>query len=516
MAGWTNRSHANCGNSKTTQEIKEFMSSVSEQIKVNFCLLPGLAANWKKKFATTVPDQLAKFKLESVVTEVGSDFLQSLKQVIEDKSTVWIALVSEQIKLFPKAFSNALVEFGPSSDTAVVYSDSVIANNRQLFTGERPDYSPELLRSHNYLGSLVLIRRDLLSALINEAPKTTPEAFILWILLAASRKKAIFSHIPESCYSEAFMEKKPLRAGNEDTLEVLQEHLDLTGGGEIRGTLGSGVVQTTRKVVGSPLVSIVIPTRGVFSPINGESTCFVLDAVKSIVDLSDYENFELVIVVDSVAETKVIEQLGILAGKKLKVVVWDKPFNFSQKMNYGVLHAEGEFVLLLNDDVKVISPQWLSSMLGLAQLPNAGMVGAMLYYDDDSIQHAGHAYYLGSPTHIGLGLHRGSRGHNEAFMVEREVSGVTAACALMPKSVFLDVGGFSALLPGNFNDVDLCLKTGWKGYDIYWTPFAELYHFESKTRDAHVHYYELDVIEGRWGLRLNDQRYWRGHPWRAN
>jgi GT2 family glycosyltransferase len=86
----------------------------------------------------------------------------------------------------------------------------------------------------------------------------------------------------------------------------------------------------------------------------------------------------------------------------------------------------------------------------------------------------------------------------------------------MPKKVFMDVGGFSALLPGNFNDVDLCLKTGWKGYDIYWTPFAELYHYESKTRDAHVHYYELDVIESRWGLRLDDQRFWRGHPWRAN
>lgn len=492
------------------------MTSVSENLRVNFCLLPELASNWKKKFATTVPGQLAKYKLESVVTEVGSDILQSLKFVIEDKSTVWIALVSNQINLFPKAFCGVLDEFGPSSDSAVVYTDSVITNKQTLFTGERPDFSPELLRSHNYLGSLVLIRRDLLSELVDEAPKTTPEAFILWILLAASRKKVIFTHIPETCYSEVFNEQKTFNFGNEDTVEVLQEHLDLTGGGEIRGTLDSGVIQTTRKVVGSPLVSIVIPTRGVFSSINGESTCFVLDAVKSIVELSDYDNYELVIVVDSVAETKVLEQLAELAGKKLKLVVWDKPFNFSQKMNYGVLHAEGEFVLLLNDDVKVISPQWLSSMLALAQLPNAGMVGAMLYYDDDSIQHAGHAYYLGSPTHIGLGLHRGSRGHNEAFMVEREVSGVTAACALMPKSVFLEVGGFSAFLPGNFNDVDLCLKTGWKGYDIYWTPFAELYHFESKTRDAHVHYYELDVIEGRWGLRLNDQRFWRGHPWRAH
>ena len=86
----------------------------------------------------------------------------------------------------------------------------------------------------------------------------------------------------------------------------------------------------------------------------------------------------------------------------------------------------------------------------------------------------------------------------------------------MPLDVFKEVGGFTALLPGNFNDVDLCLKVGWRGYDIYWTPDAELYHFESKTRDAHVHYYELDVIEHRWGLRLDDSRFWPLHPAAAN
>jgi GT2 family glycosyltransferase len=136
----------------------------------------------------------------------------------------------------------------------------------------------------------------------------------------------------------------------------------------------------------------------------------------------------------------------------------------------------------------------------------------MLYYEDDTIQHAGHAYYQGSPTHIGLGLPRGSKGPNSSFLVDRKVSGVTAACALMPRHVFMEAGGFSALLPGNFNDVDLCLKVGSLGNDIYWTPNAELYHYESKTRDAHVHYYELDVIEQRWGLKLDDSRFWRVHP----
>ena len=128
------------------------MSSVSELLSVNFCLFPDLAPNWKNKFAAHVTSQLLEYNVECVVTEVGSDILQSLHLVIEDSSSEWIALVSKQIKLFPKAFGSALEGLDPTLDTAVLYSDSLIPNQRTPFTGERPDYSPERPPSHTYRG----------------------------------------------------------------------------------------------------------------------------------------------------------------------------------------------------------------------------------------------------------------------------------------------------------------------------------------------------------------------------
>jgi GT2 family glycosyltransferase len=255
-------------------------------------------------------------------------------------------------------------------------------------------------------------------------------------------------------------------------------------------------------------VSIVIHSRGIYADIDGKSRCYLLEAVTSIVTLSTYSHIELVVVLDSVADPGVIDSLHEIAGSRLRIVPWTEPFNFSDKINRGVIAASGEFVLLLNDDVEIISPDWIESLLALGQRPGAGMVGAMLYYEDGTIQHAGHAYYEGDASHIGLDVARGEAGPLGGFRVEREVSGVTAACALMPAKVFRQVGGLSGLLPGAFNDVDLCMKVTWLGNEIYWTPHAELFHFESKTRDASVHEFEIDVAWGRWGFRMHDPRYW--------
>jgi glycosyltransferase involved in cell wall biosynthesis len=235
---------------------------------------------------------------------------------------------------------------------------------------------------------------------------------------------------------------------------VLGEHLAATGGGVVDAVGQNGVHQTRRLVQGEPLVSIVIPTRGDTASVRGADRCMVVEAVRSVVELSTYTNVELVVVVDTVAPDHVRDQLREIGGDRLRLIEWDKPFSFSGKMNFGALHAHGEFLLMLNDDVEVITPRWIEPMLALAQLPHAGFAGAMLYFEDETIQHAGHAYYRGDVTHIGLNSERGATGPWGAFELEREVAGVTGACAMIRRSVFIEVGGFSPLLPGNFNDVD--------------------------------------------------------------
>jgi GT2 family glycosyltransferase len=477
---------------------------------IAFLLSESLSTRAEQKLRQSIP---ARYRESLKFSRVNTASVPHINEALTAVTADFVAVIETPITFVARSFCSlaAALEASPVPD--VTYADSYeIKKGSGPKAMLRPDFSPERLRSQDYLGDVIVYRTAFLQDIggIREGLGT---AVFFDLLLRATAQATLVSHISSPLYRSM----SPRRSGSEpDVRRALQDHLDVTGGGHVGAIAENGVFDSRRHVRGNPLVSIVIPTRGVSTGEGHQISCLVIDAVTSIVEKTQYENFEIVVVVDSVAEPRVIADLERIAGSKIRFAAWEHPFNFSQKMNYGVLQASGEFVLLLNDDVQILSGEWLHSMLALAQRPNAGMVGAMLYYEDDSIQHAGHAYYQGSPTHIGLGAPRGAAGPNNGYLVEREVSGVTAACAMMPLSVFTDVGGFTALLPGNFNDVDLCLKVGWKGYDIYWTPRAELYHFESKTRDAHVHFYELDVIEHRWGLRLDDSRYWRGHPGSAS
>lgn len=433
---------------------------------------------------------------------------RSLLSKLIEKQIEAVIYVPSSITLHKSAITEFLAALQSEQHPSAVYSDG---DGFAL-----PDFSPQRFLCQNYLRGPIAFRGDLDSLRILASPEYGDIASVYATLFDVDLRGELISHIPFSLFSSSL--NSSLELVGHDVVEcsaVLRQARESRGGGTVGKYLGHGAFESQGSVVGNPLVSIVIPTQGIYSEHQGICQSLVVNAVSSIVELTDYLHYEIVVVVDSVADERVLSELKQLVGQRLQLVEWTKPFNFSQKMNFGVLHARGEYVLLLNDDVEVLTPQWLTSMLTLAQLPNAGMAGAMLYYEDDTIQHAGHAYFQGSPTHIGLGLPRGSAGPLGGYLVSREAPGVTAACALIPLKVFKEVGGFTALLPGNFNDVDLCLKVGWRGYDIYWTPEAKLYHFESKTRDAHVHYYELDVIEHRWGLRLDDSRYWRGHPWAA-
>lgn len=258
------------------------------------------------------------------------------------------------------------------------------------------------------------------------------------------------------------------------------------------------------------LVSIVIPSRGIRDLPDGGSLLY--NALESIQKLSTYENYEIVLVLDLGYDKSLISEISLKFPKQLSIIVWDKPFNFSLKMNLGVVHSRGNFILLLNDDVELLTPDWIQKYLQILDAPEVSMVGCMLYFEDLTIQHAGHLYYRGSPTHIGIGLPKGSTGPKGELQAVRRVSGVTAACAMIKKNDFVSAGGFSGLFPGNFNDVDLCLKIGYLNKEIIWTPEVELIHFESKSRDATVHPYELELLTSRWGNRLDDERFWDYGP----
>jgi len=408
--------------------------------------------------------------------------------------------------------------FESNSDVGVLYTDHAAHHlgRRGPWIVPKPDYSPERLRSQFYYGETVFYSLEL----VREAQwpdRGLPGAEFYDLALRASHKAKKVTHLAEILTVFTADVQRPGvihgQEGLESTRAVLKRYLESTGGGTVRGVSPSGIHDTRRSVIGEPLVSIVIPTRGSYGDVRGKRTCLILEAVRSVLRLSSYANYEFVVVMDELADQDVVDELIAIAGDRLRLVWWRQPFSFSGKVNFGAFCSAGEYLLFLNDDIEVISPDWIEAMLALGQLPGAGMVGAMLYFEDDTIQHAGHLYEGGDAGHIGIFLPRGSEGPFGAFLLEREASGVTAACSLVSNKIFEEGGGFSLLLPGNFNDVDLCLKINELGYTNYWTPHAELYHYESKSRDSRVARYEVETAWGRWEWKLDDRSFWPYGVW---
>jgi GT2 family glycosyltransferase len=239
----------------------------------------------------------------------------------------------------------------------------------------------------------------------------------------------------------------------------------------------------------------------------GVQRALVVDAVRSIVERSTYPNLEVVVVADADTPPGVIGRVEELLGPRLRLVRWQQPFNFAEKMNLGCAQARGEYLLLLNDDVEVITPSWIEELLGIAQEPDVAMVGAKLLFADGRLQHAGHLY-AGGPYHSFFKRGGAELGPAALLRVSRETSGVTAACALVKARVFDEVGGFCPELPNNYNDVDLSLKIRSKGHRIVWTPHAVLYHFESMSRQPEVSELEASFVRQRWARELDDDPYY--------
>jgi GT2 family glycosyltransferase len=182
-------------------------------------------------------------------------------------------------------------------------------------------------------------------------------------------------------------------------------------------------------------------------------------------------------------------------------VPYDADFNFSATVNLGAAHALGRHLLLLNDDTEAVSPGWLEAMLDAARAPRVGAVGARLLFEDGTLQHAGHTYRT-SLDHVAFGMQGDAPGRDDILRRRRLVAGVTAACMLTPASVYDEVGGFTELLPRNYNDVDYCMKLRHAGYSIVYEPAAVLHHFESRTRVAGIEPHEIEVIQRRWLSKL--------------
>jgi O-antigen biosynthesis protein len=377
----------------------------------------------------------------------------------------------------------------------------------------KPHWSPERLRAQNYCAHLSVIRRQLAVDVGGFRPGFDGSQDYDLILRVTEQARYVhhFTKVlylwrqsPQSVAGDQLAKPYAYDAGRL-ALESHAERLGLDV--EVLAQEPLGTYRFRRRVASTPLVSIVIPTRGTVRRVWGVARNMVVETVASVLSTATYPNLEVVVVADTVTPSPTIDALRRIGGDRLQIVWFDQPFNFSEKINLGAVHAHGEMLLMLNDDMQLISPDFLETMVPIAQDPGVGMVGAKLYFADDTLQHAGHLYN-GNPDHALTGWGRADVGPSNLLRVQRECIGVTAACALMRTEVFDEVGGLTPLLRSSFNDVDLSLKLGTLGYRIVWTPYAELYHFESQSREPEPVLAEFAVVRDRWGARIDQDPYY--------
>jgi GT2 family glycosyltransferase len=427
----------------------------------------------------------------------------------------FVALLDHDDLLFPQALERVGAVLESSADIDYLYTDedkcSPSGQHYDVF--RKPQWSPERLRSQMYTGHLGVLRRALVLEVGGFRAGFEGSQDHDLVLRVTERARRIV-HVPEVLYSWAVVPgsaagdigAKPyaFEAGR----RAVEDHCSRTGiDGHVEFLPGPAVYRLRRRIHGQPLVSVVIPTRGTSGRVWGQERAFVTEIVRDLVTRTDYQNIEVVIVYDLDTPESVLTDLETLCGDRLVAVPFTAPFNFSAKVNLGYLKSHGEYVLILNDDMEVIDEDWMTTLVALAQEPDVGVVGAKLLFSDGTVQHAGHHYAHGDAYHVLYRAEGDSTGYFNSLVVQREASGVTGACMMMRRSVYQEVGGMTELLPGSFNDVDFCLKVTRAGYRILWTPFASLYHFESKSRDPRVTAEEADFLHSRWGLEWPHDPY---------
>ena len=398
----------------------------------------------------------------------------------------------------------------PTIDYLYTDEDKIDNNGNHYDVFKKPSFDPLRLAGQNYCCHLSVFRSTLLDQIGGfRAGFEGSQDYDL--ILRATEKARTVAHIPRVLYhwraipgsAATQLDAKPYAL--DAALRAVRAHLDRTGSASEVAQLPSGYVAVKPKASSQPKVSIVIPTRGDSKRVWGTHTCLVENAVEGIIRHTTYSNFEIVVVHDY-KDGQPVFPINLGADPRITTVPYQAPFNFSDKCNVGVKHSTGEVIVLLNDDIQIIDGDWLDVFVAMLEYPGVGMVGPMLLLEDGRIQSAGHTN-IPTPHNLGTGLSSNNPGSFGMFALTRRVSGVTAACAAIPRSIYEELGGFSIDFPACFNDLDFCYKLTESGRHIVWTPLVRLYHFESLTRDPTVQPHEMQMLERRWKRMFGKEDY---------
>lgn len=468
--------------------LKELMDSVQSQTYQNFqlCLADGSDNSRtgdyiRENYGT---DKRIQYKL----LENNAGISENTNEAIKMATGEFIMFSDHDDTLAPNALFEIVKEMNEHPGTDVLYTDEdkVTMDGKRYFDPHfKPDFNLDMLRCNNYICHIFVVKREILEQ-VGMLRKEFDGAQDFDFILRCCEKAENIRHVAKILYH--WRNHPASTAGNPESKmyayeagrNAVQAHYDRIGmKAEVSMTEQWGRYRTKLFVEGEPLVTIIIPNKDHKKELK---TC-----VDSLFEKTSYQNFEILIIENNSTGKEIFAYYKELeaAHENVRVLTWEKEFNYSAINNFGAEHARGEYLLLLNNDIEVKTENWMEEMLSYCQREDVGIVGAKLLFPNEKIQHAG--------VILGMGP-SGTAGHlfynfpGDQFVyagrsqTTQDLSAVTAACMMVKKELYQKVGGMDEAFQVAFNDIDFCLRVRETGKLVVFQAYAELYHHESLTR----------------------------------
>jgi len=403
----------------------------------------------------------------------------------------------------------------------LIYSDEdkIDEKGKRFNPHFKSSWNPEMFFSQNYVSHLSLIKKEIIDKTLGfrVGYEGSQDYDLLLQCLKFIKSKEIH-HIAKILYHWRAIAGSTAQSSNAKSytsdagVKALKDYFKENNRVSVEKGFLANTYKIVYEIIGKPLVSIIIPTK--------DNYLLLQKCINSILEKTEYQNYEIIIIDNQTTALDALKYLDKLnTMTKIKVLKYNKPFNYSIINNYAVEEANGEFVAFLNNDIEVINKTWLTEMLQHAQRKEIGIVGAKLYYPDMTIQHAGVVLGIGGVAgHVHKYFDENAYGYFSRLQIIQNYSALTAACILMKKDIFLEVNGFEEELMVAFNDIDLSLKVLEKGYRNLWTPYAKLIHHESKSRGQEDNLEkkkrfdtERSFMQNKWQRKLLEDKCYNPH-----
>jgi len=467
--------------------FEELVDSLIKQTYSNWelCLADGSETKNEKLEPIYKKDKRIKYKYIGENKGISGNTNEALNLATGD----YIGLLDHDDLLPVFSLFEIVKCINENPEVEFIYTDEdkielVGIKNKRYDPYFKSDFAPDTLRANNYICHFSVFKKELMDEL--EGFRSEYDGAQDYdIILRMSEKTKNIVHIPKILYHWRAHSLSTAKSGGtakpyayDAGIKAIQDHLNRIG---LKGTVEHGNTLGTYKInyeiIGNPKVSILIPNKDFI-----ETLKVCLD---SLIKLTTYKNYEIVVIENNSEESKTFEYYKQIDGKNnIRVIYYpEKEFNYSKIINFGVKNATGDYIVQLNNDTEVVTPNWIEEMLMFAQREDVGAVGAELFYPDNTIQHAGIIIGIGGVAgHVFKNLPKGLHGYFSKDAMIQNLSSVTAACIMTPKSIYDEVGYMDENFKVAFNDVDFCLKIRELGKLVIYNPYVQFIHYESKSR----------------------------------